>query len=307
MRLLHEYAVDPGVICDWRSLRDLSDKVGVPKGRVIARFPKSWFRDIYDRFATSRVQDARFEIALRRLERAVLPTGRPNKLDKPSWLESAVHLHRQRPFRAIITNEPLNKDDCLVALDDLAEDHPKWSCDTELPLPRRSDAWINAIGLLLLACSELMFIDPHFKPWEGRYQRTLQALCGTATKDNPRISSVEYHVEKSQDWEVAYFEGSCQKELPILIPAGLEMRIFIWTCNLGGQDFHARYLLTNHGGVRFEQGLDDNRNANSNTDVSLLDEGLYKRRRTDFTKGHPDCAFTIVHTFIVIGCRPRAG
>ena len=52
MRLIHEYAVDPGSLTDWRSIRTLADKVGVPKGRIIARLPKTWFRDLYDRFAT---------------------------------------------------------------------------------------------------------------------------------------------------------------------------------------------------------------------------------------------------------------
>lgn len=82
MKLLHEYAVDPSLLCDAKSVSELADKVGIPKGRIIARFPKNWFREIYDRLASSFTESARLEKALERLKKAVLPTGRPNKLHK---------------------------------------------------------------------------------------------------------------------------------------------------------------------------------------------------------------------------------
>jgi hypothetical protein len=83
----------------------------------------------------------------------------------------------------------------------------------------------------------------------------------------------------------------------------VKVEFVIWSCRIGGQDFHARYLLTNHGGIRFEQGLDENRNATTDTDVSLLDDGLYQRRKIDFTHGHPGCAFTKLYSFEIVGRR----
>jgi len=305
MRLIHEYAVDPGSLTDWRSIRTLADKVGVPKGRIIARLPKTWFRDLYDRFATvSVIENANLEKALRRLERSVLPTGRAKKLRASTWLETAEDEHRQRPFRAIIAAENPRSHPAIVPLEDLNEDHERWEAQRELPLAREGDVWVDAIKLLLTSCSELMFIDPHFKPDASRYQRTLKALCVAATSNNSRLTKIEYHVESKGD--PGFFESACQKDIPFLVPQGVDLEVVLWSCKAGGQDFHARYVLTNHGGIRFEQGLDDSKSTTSTTDVSLLDEVLYKRRRTDFTAGDPDCAFTKVHSFIIKGQRSRS-
>lgn len=302
MKLIHEYAIDPEIIKDWRSLRDLSDKMGVSKGRVIARMPKTWFRDIYDRFATSTVADARLEFALRRLGRAILPTGRTAQLHNQTWLEVALKEHRQRPFRAIITTANSENRD-LVNPEDLSEDHSKWKAPRELPIPRNSDEWVKAAELLLSACSELILIDPHFKPDAARYQRSLKALCLAATRNNPRRPKIEYHVGKSESITEQEFETKCRSELPDLISEGVKIEFVIWSCRIGGQDFHARYVLTNHGGIRIDHGLDERRSATTDTDVSLLDDDMFQRRKTDFTHNHPDCAFNKLHLFEIVGRR----
>ncbi len=306
MKLLNEYAADPEILCDAKSVRDLADKVGVPKGRIIARFPKRWFREIYDRLTaldTSFAESQRLQLSLARLEKAVLPTGRPNKSQKETWIDSILDLHKQAPFRAILTNSRAEDGESFLNLDSLDEDNPLWKAEHEYPLARSSDVWIEAIGLLLTACSELMFVDPHFKPSAPRYQRTLQVLCQAAKSNNPRLSITEYHVKKSEDLSAVEFEKECRLKLPARVPNGLELKFFIWSTEHFGQDFHARYILTNHGGVRIEQGLDDNPMAETDTDVSLLGESLYRNRRARFTEGHEDCKFNLAHSFSLIGQR----
>lgn len=305
MKLIHEYAIDPEIITDWRSLRDLSDKVGVSKGRIIARMPKNWIRDLYDRFATHTAQDAKFELALRRLARAVLPTGRPAKLQSHTWLNIAISEHQKRPFRAIISDTDQEVDG-LVKPGELSEDHPQWKAPRELPIPRDSDKWVVATELLLSACSELILIDPHFKPEETRYRRSLKALCQAVSHNNPRNPKVEYHVKKDASRTEQDFEARCRSALPDYIAAGVKVEFVIWSCRSGGQDFHARYLMTNHGGIRFEQGLDERRNASTDTDVSLLDDELYQRRKADFTHESKDCAFDKCHAFEIVGQRKSA-
>ena len=302
MKLIHEYAIDPEIITDWRSLRDLSDKVGVSKGRIIARMPKSWMRDLYDRFATHTAKDAKFELALRRLERAVLPTGRPAKLQGHTWLNLAISEHLRCPFRAIISDTD-HVVDGMVKPDELSEDHPQWEAARELPIPRDSDKWVVATELLLSACSELILIDPHFKPEERRYQRSLKALCQAVSHKNPRNPKVEYHVKKDSFRTEQDFEARCRSELPDWIASGVKVEFVIWSCRSGGQDFHARYLMTNHGGIRFEQGLDEKRTASTDTDVSLLDDELYQRRKADFTQESDKCAFEKCHAFEIMGRR----
>ena len=54
-----------------------------------------------------------------------------------------------------------------------------------------------------------------------------------------------------------------------------------WTQRPGGENFHARYVMTELGGIRFDVGLDEGEPGET-TDVSILPATLYARRWHDF-------------------------
>jgi hypothetical protein len=65
------------------------------------------------------------------------------------------------------------------------------------------------------------------------------------------------------------------------IPRGVVLKIVRWSEQAGGEKFHARYILTDIGGVRFDVGLDSG-DPGQTTDVSLLDFTLYRQRWDDY-------------------------
>lgn len=277
-KLLQEYAVDPACVTGWHALQLLVAGFGIPKGRIISRFPKDWQRQVYDRLATSgSVNDSRVEIALKRLGKAVVPTGRPKKLGKPTFIDSALTEHLSRPFTAILAEANPNDHSRVLMLDELHDDHELWQASTEQAVPRRAECYLEALGELLRSCTELRLVDPHFHPKKQRFQRPLKEIASQL-----RLKKFQYHVHESRDWGIADFERDCHNELEYLVPQGVTVEMVIWSCKPGGQDFHARYVLTDKGGVRVEQGLDDNVHANTTTDMSLLSEALHTQRRQDF-------------------------
>lgn len=52
--MLHEFALDPEVISDWKSFRYFVDSYGVSEGRLISHFPKRWKRLVYDAVAKNK-------------------------------------------------------------------------------------------------------------------------------------------------------------------------------------------------------------------------------------------------------------
>ena len=59
------------------------------------------------------------------------------------------------------------------------------------------------------------------------------------------------------------------------------MRILKWDKKSIGDVMHARYLLTERGGVRFDFGLKQGE-LGETTDVQLLDDATYEKRWKDF-------------------------
>ena len=69
------------------------------------------------------------------------------------------------------------------------------------------------------------------------------------------------------------------------LPPGMILKFKRWSEN-GGEKFHNRYLLTDHGGVTFGIGLDENEgNADQTEDINLMDRNQYLLRWAQYTNG----------------------
>jgi hypothetical protein len=63
-----------------------------------------------------------------------------------------------------------------------------------------------------------------------------------------------------------------------IIPNGMAVTLYRWKRRNGGEEFHARYILTERGGMRFDEGLAEGR-VGERTDVTLMDPALVQNRR----------------------------
>jgi len=90
--------------------------------------------------------------------------------------------------------------------------------------------------------------------------------------------------------------------LPPLIPKGSRLTLYRWQRTPNGPDLHARYILTENGGVRFDHGLDEGRHSDDTTDIALLDhqENLSCRRQFERDRSPYD----LVDQFRVDGNKP---
>jgi hypothetical protein len=46
--MLHEYALEPALLDNWKDFRYFTEKFCVSRGRMIARYPKRWKRLVYE-------------------------------------------------------------------------------------------------------------------------------------------------------------------------------------------------------------------------------------------------------------------
>ena len=278
--MLHEYAVEPQAIgSDWYTFRYVIEKFGFDKGRLISQFPKHWFREVYQAAEDLPVmQKKRVAEALNQARKnKVVRYGRPYDPHLGGWIDNALTEHRREPFHAIIAAANPGGDGSVLCTDDLDESHELMAVPHECAVPRDVDSLSAALQDLLRFGSLIVFVDPFFDPYNPRHKR-LFFRCLTIVRDlNPRaVCEVHYryHDDKPANAELEH-EGA--RLFKGVIPEGMMLTVFCWKERDGGEDFHARYLLTDKGGIRVDAGFDPV-GDHQKTDMTLMDYGLSQMR-----------------------------
>jgi hypothetical protein len=289
--MLHEFAVDPVALSNWPSFRYITEKFGVSYGRLMSCFPKTWKKMVYEAcYGCQPIEKKRIEERLKHIDDRLLPSNRAYEISR-SWLDNAeTQQATSRPFHAIISTEnPRSRPDVLIT-DELNETAPLWDVPREGRILRNAQALAACVRPLLQASCEVLFIDPYFDPSKHRYRRTLQYFF-QALDGNHRIQRIEYHLDGNR-LAANFFCHSCSS-LSRILPDGRHIRLIRWSQTSGGEALHARYILTDIGGIRVEHGLDEGEPGET-TDVSLLDNSLYIQRwknyhrRSEWTGNDPE-------------------
>lgn len=302
--MFHEIAVEPTAIRTLRDIQFVLGLAGFSKGRLIADYPiepknpmvekLGWASRVVESIKTVDIGKATIIRELLIRERKRILKSERNFDDGRSWIVNARAEHSRSPFAALIldcpaTNEfECNLDDFLgdVCPECLSEDQHVQ------PLPKRPAEFAEHLLPMLRCASALRFVDPHYL-YENRVDATLRLSSRharvaeeIARKMNgfsrvPR--TVEFHMlQVSYDSanELKFFIGKMKDHLP----KAWKAKAFLWREKDGGRRFHARYILTDVGGVGSEYGLDEGRWAADETDIYLLPEPLRARRTADFAE-----------------------
>src|SRR5690606_10473206 len=114
----------------------------------------------------------------------------------------------------------------------------------------------------------LRFVDPHYLWWDklarrlklsGRHAKVVEAIARRLASDDigRTPNTVEFHMLQVSD-----DPGDCvrtfSREMATYLPTAWKAPAFVWREN--GRRLHARYILTDVGGVSSDYGLDEGRN-----------------------------------------------
>jgi hypothetical protein len=285
--MLFEYAVEPKVISTtWQSFRYFIEKFGFDRGRLIAQFPKEWVKEVYASAGEMKpIERQRFVETLNLAKRSKLVrSGRPYDPALGGWLDNAVAQQGTAPFHAIIAHaNPTGSAEILVA-DEVDENHPLMVSPHTWEVQRSGAALAQAMGPLLRSARTILFVDRYFDPRNPRYKETLRAclqLISAAGGNPPRIEIHFCDHDTRPSAEIV--ERDAPKWLHDVLPDGLAVSFFAWNEIAGGADFHARYLLTDLGGMNVESGFDA-QGAHQNVQIGLLSDGLARQKFAAFAR-----------------------
>jgi hypothetical protein len=266
--MLHEFAVEPAVIRGWDRLQFYMSNFGVEHGRLIARYPKKWERLVIEGLAhCGEMERKRIVEALVRGRNRLFP--RHHEWDELlSWLDNAVEEHARRPFHAVIaTSNPSDLPFVIGEDIDITNLPQLLKVLRSVTVQRKAAAMADAARKLLRLARTVVFIDRNFKPRDSGFRLALEAFLDALLDQHKKwlVSRIEYHTGDSIPG--TDFAGLCNAWLCDVIPFGMKVHFCRWSHH----QLHNRYILTDVGGLKFGQGLDQAGDTEQQEDqVTLL-------------------------------------
>ena len=257
--MLYEYAVEPQAIgSNWQTFRYLLEKFGFDRGRLISRFPKHWFREVYEAAGgLPDMQRKRIEQALDQARRTkVVRSGRPYDPTLGRWLDNALAQHAVVPFHAIIAERKPDGQDAVLIAAEVDELDPLMVSPHTWQVPRVGSVLAEAMGPMLRSARTLLFVDRYFDIRDALYKETLKACLDVVKSSDAKEVRCEIHYcAHDSRPSAAWTEQQAHQLLRSIIPEGMSIVLYVWQEKDGGEDFHARCLLTDVGGIIVEAGF----------------------------------------------------
>jgi hypothetical protein len=109
---------------------------------------------------------------------------------------------------------------------------------------------------LLLSAKAVLFVDRFFDIRKASYRETLKACLDVLHTSGVAGVRCEIHFcDHDNRPPPEFVEREAHKWIRGVLPADMSLVLFGWKERVGGADFHARYLLTDVGGVNVEAGF----------------------------------------------------
>jgi hypothetical protein len=208
----------------------------------------------------------------------VIKSSRPYNRTAGDWLHNALAQHAISPFHAIIAAQNPNESQSVLIAQDLDEQHPLMAVPHDFEVNRDAVSLAAAMAMMLRSASAVLFVDAYYDPFNARYQNTVRECLRVIHAANPHAHFEIHHLDLSRSPSAKAIEREARAKFSNVIPQGMSVTIYRWRQKNGGADFHARYLLTDTGGIRVDAGFSAE-GADQMTDMSLMNFDLAQQKR----------------------------
>jgi hypothetical protein len=284
--MISEFAIDPELFARWSSFQTLSDDFGIEKGRMISEFPRKWKNLVRDRAlelaamnneqrATTDLQALRIveTIFSERFGRVLKRSGREFRSDLHSWREAASHAS---PAFDVIVAAGSGKSGNYIGFDDLLRHEPPFHRKKMNFIDRKKEDLIAAAAIPLTDADEVILVDPNFRADEPRFYETLNYLLDFLKTSGRCPKRLELHTKRIRRKGEVFSRKSQEFEwntyiVPFL-SNGLSINVCFWDKLPSGGKPHARFLLTQSGGLYYDEGIDEGKGE---TLVTLLEDHVW--------------------------------
>jgi hypothetical protein len=166
---------------------------------------------------------------------------------------------------------------------EVTEEHPLIIAPRDFTVEREAEAIAASMSLFLETANLVMFVDAYYDPFNGKYQKTVRECLKLIHLANPKARCEIHHKDHDRCPPADAIEREAKSKFGGVIPAGITVTIYRWREKDHGADFHARYLLTDRGGMKVDAGFSAEGNGQK-TDMSWMDIAVAKERRRELER-----------------------
>jgi len=278
--MIAECAVEPEVMAEWRHFQSLHGDFGIGQGRLLCQFPSKWRREVLQAVTRLESEGKNSPIQTQKiieqfqhgsLRRGLVASKRDYSSDG-SWIDTARD--QAEPFDVIIHAGSPSSERELRAGEFLR---------TESPFSRTRQCEVQRIAANLIdvgwagfrRAKEIYLIDPYFSPSVAKFGEVLGSFLTRLERDGSVPKRLEVHTNLPNDYRPDTQKRNWERWAESHLPSGWKLKVVHWhTLETGGR-MHARYILTDIGGLDYNWGTDED--PQEYTQVSLLDDSFWER------------------------------
>jgi len=290
--MIYEFAVSPSICGSWQNLRFLLSSFGKEEGRLLSDIPKNkWVNLASKTIKLSKnrpLERKRMSVGLLNLKKKSLyKRDFVPQIAGEKWIKHALAAHKDRPFRAILTEGCPASEKYVLTNDFELPEKKLWKVPSGCMAKRTAKEMLDPIKTMLDCANEVILIDRNFDPEKSRFVNFLEELLNYLSNRSysPSIQTVSYHVGNRMSSE--HIEYLCREHVAKKeILHGIKLNIYIWPRN----ELHDRYILTDNGGVKYGIGLDeDDGGSSKEVAINRISNDEYRKWWTECQKRTLSC------------------
>lgn len=271
--MIYEYAVEPSLFTAEEKACFILESFGRDHGRLVSELKKDhWVNLVRNAIRTSDNKP----IAKHTLKEALKILTKRNKalycrqqqVEEGDWLTQINRAHSAWPYQGILLEEYTGSEPQYLVRDILLGAKENWQAPTSMTIDRGAVSMVAAVNVLLANARELVLVDRNFRFENqhgspvGKYKNVLLAIARfLANKPyGPSVGKLVYHIG-DEYYNPTNLETQINSYLRSDLPTGFRLEFAIWP----KQELHARFILTEIGGVTYDPGLDEFAGTGSRT------------------------------------------
>ena len=288
MNIINEFAIEPEVMGSWENFRLLFPDFGVEHGRLIARYPKDWAKEVealVSRLAAEfKIQPIRAKTIVERIyadRHKFVPARRDYDRSK-EWLQNAETVRPK--FDAVVAGSNPRHAPGVLDITDLDKEDVRYKARTQSKVPRSANHLAQCAQLLLSVCEEIQLVDQNFDATKARFTETIRSILEVRADAPQQLRRFEIHTRKAKPFSADVQHAHFRRAFQSVLPTNTKLRVFFWDHAEQGERMHPRFLLTEFGGLQYDYGLDEGRHVGEKTVVATLEHALWIELRGDYAE-----------------------
>lgn len=277
------FAIEPAAINNWHDFRYVIEKFGFSKGMLIAKYPSTWPKMVLEA-CKGNVSDNEYLKIVEKLQQA-----KENK-----WIKTGFPYMPSMGWKENLNNQGVIDKLNAVLVASEADDHLYFSVDSahemlfennrEVEVKRIAKELARAAQFIIADASSIYIVDPYFQP-KNKCLKVLEELICLAKDQKSKLRDIFVFSAHSVDpRHKGLIENDYRKSLSKCDSKGMSFHFYLLDDDNLEWDFHARYLLSNVAGLRFDRGFvepEPHEQREHKTDVVCLEvdtvERLYRQ------------------------------